>query len=213
MACIICNGETKIIHDTQFDLNYITCSNCGFIAQDRGALITFSDERAEYDRHENSIENEGYVAFFKGFLEAALIPYTTLAKGLDYGSGPEPVLSQVMARDYGVTPDIYDLHYQPKKVYEGKTYDFIVSTEVIEHVQDPKAMLELFHKHLKAEGVVAIMTLFHEDDEGAFLKWWYRRDITHISFFLPKTFEIMARQIGFDMVFCDNKRYITLKKQ
>jgi len=98
-------------------------------------------------------------------------------------------------------------------VYEGRLYDFIVSTEVIEHVKDPKAILELFHEHLKPGGVAAIMTLFHEDEDEKFLKWWYRRDVTHISFFIRRTFEVLAEEIGFDLVFCDDKRYITLRKQ
>lgn len=213
MECIICRCATRVLHDSQFDLDYECCSNCGFIAQDRDELITFSDERVEYDRHENNIENEGYVNFFKRFIDASLIPYAELGDGLDFGSGPEPVLSQVMTRDYDVTPDIYDLHYQPKKVYEGKLYDFIVSTEVIEHVKDPKAILKLFHEHLKPGGIAAIMTLFHEDEDEKFLKWWYRRDVTHISFFVPMTFEVLAEEVGFDLVFCDEKRYITLRKQ
>lgn len=213
MKCHICKEETRNLYDPQFELMYQCCDHCGFIAQDREQLITFVDERKEYDRHENNIANEGYVDFFKRFLDKALLPYAKLSKGLDFGSGPEPVLSQVMTRDYGVTPDIYDLHYQPEKVYMDKLYDFIVTTEVIEHVQDPRNVLDLFHQHLKVGGVVAIMTLFHEEDDALFLNWWYRRDITHISFFLPKTFDFMANEIGFERIFCDDQRYITLRKQ
>lgn len=213
MKCAICDEVTRQLYDPQFDLTYQCCDHCGFIGQDRGQLILFEEEREEYDRHENDINNEGYVNFFKRFLDAALIPYARLGDGLDFGSGPEPVLSQVMARDYGTRPDIYDLHYSPEKVYQGKVYDYIVTTEVIEHVKDPKSVLRMFHQLLKPDGVVAIMTLFHEDDDDLFLKWWYRRDVTHISFFLPRTFDRMAKDIGFKRVYCDDTRYITLRKQ
>lgn len=212
MTCAICHHKTTILYDPQFELEYHSCHNCGFIAQDRNQLILFNEEREEYDRHENSIENEGYVAYFKRFIDAAVIPYAQVGKGLDYGSGPEPVLSQVMLRDYGAEMDIYDLHYQPEKVFEGKVYDYIISTEVIEHVKEPLEVLQLMYQHLKPGGIAAIMTLFHLNDEVKFLDWWYRRDVTHISFFLPKTFRLMAKLIGFEVIYCDDKRYITLKK-
>ncbi len=213
MNCHICHSEARIIEDQQFGLNYYYCLQCGFISQDRESIPAFSDARDEYDRHENSIENEGYVNFFKRFIEASILPFVDQGKGLDFGSGPEPVLSQVLKRDYGLMVDIYDLHYQPVKVYEHQQYDYIVSTEVIEHIEDPMAVMKLWHEHLKPGGVLAVMTLFHEEDEAHFLDWWYRRDITHISFFTVRTFNYMAEKIGFEIIFTDNKRYITFKKK
>lgn len=213
MTCEICGAATKIIHDPQFNLNYHYCEVCQFIAQDRDQLVTFSEEREEYDRHENSIENEGYVRFFKNFLDEGLLPYVTGGHGLDFGSGPEPVLSQVLKRDYGLTVDIYDLHYQPEKVYENKTYDFIVCTEVIEHVTDPMNYFKRFSDHLKPGGILSVMTLFHPDDEAVFLDWWYRRDITHISFFTEKTLAVIAEQTGLERIHTDGKRVATFRKQ
>lgn len=37
--------------------------------------------------------------------------------GLDFGSGPSPVLAMIMERDYGFDMDIYDLFYSPEKPY------------------------------------------------------------------------------------------------
>jgi len=213
MACIICGKGTDPLWDSQFNLTYDCCRHCGFIGQDRGSLVTFQEERDEYDRHENSIENEGYVTYFKKFIDAALVAYREGSQGLDYGSGPEPVLAQVLKRDYGLEVDIYDLHYQPDKVFEGKTYDFITSTEVIEHVKDPVDFVKGFCSLLNPGGIAAIMTLFHPNDDGIFLDWWYRRDITHISFFTPKTFKEIGDQCGMEIIYCDDKRYITLRKR
>lgn len=213
MKCLICKSETKTINDLQFELNYFSCEKCGFIAQDRDSTVSFDEERVEYDRHENNIENEGYVNYFKKFIDKALIPYADLGVGLDFGSGPEPVFSQVMKRDYDAKMDIYDLHYQTEEVYQGKYYDYIVSTEVIEHVSNPLEFLTLLAKHLKPGGVIALMTLFHTCNDAAFLQWWYRRDITHISFFTPMTFRYMAQKLGLEIIYCDDLRYITLKNK
>jgi len=212
MECLICKSATTIRYDEAYKLNYYSCDQCGFIAQDRESIASFEQERKEYDHHENSIDNEGYVAYFKRFIDKALIPYAALGQGLDFGSGPEPVFSQIMKRDYHASMDIYDLHYQPETIYEGKSYDYIVSTEVIEHVKEPLEFLRLLKNHLKPGGVIALMTLFHDGHEAAFLKWWYRRDITHISFFTPTTFRYIAEILGLEIVYCDDLRYITLKK-
>lgn len=213
MTCEVCGSEMLVVEDSQFELNYHHCKTCQFIAQDRQQLVSFTEERKEYDRHENSIDNVGYVKFFKDFLEAGLMPYLDGGTGLDFGSGPEPVLSQVVKRDYDMAMDIYDLHYQPIQVYEGKSYDFIVSTEVIEHLKDPLKYFHFFSEHLKSGGILAIMTLFHDEDMTAFMDWWYRRDITHISFFNQVTFEKLADLTGFEIIFCDARRVITFRKK
>lgn len=211
--CKICNNETTIIYDEKFDNTYYRCPHCEYIFIEDDNIITLEEEREEYDRHENSIENEGYVNMFKGFLDSGLVPFVKGgAYGLDFGSGPEPVLTQVIDRDYNYTMDHYDLHYQPEKVYEGKVYDFVVSTEVFEHLAEAKEILSMLLSHVKNGGVITIMTLFHEKDDDKFLKWWYRRDITHIGFFTPKTFEILGELLGFEVIWSDNRRIITLRK-
>ena len=213
MNCLICGADTEKYHDKQFEIDYHSCPSCEFIFQDRLKLITHEEERDEYDRHENSIENEGYVTYFKRFVDSAVVPFVEGDRGLDFGSGPEPVLSQVLSRDYGMTVDIYDLHYQPKKIYEGKSYDYIISTEVIEHVDNPKEVFHLFHRLLERGGKLSMMTLFHPNDKEKFLKWWYRRDITHISFFTLKTLTVLGNLTGFDVIYTDNNRYITFSKR
>lgn len=213
MKCRICGNDTYVIDDLKFANHYAKCSSCLYIGINENDVITFEEERKEYDRHENTIENEGYVQFFRNFLGGAVLPFINKnGLGLDFGSGPEPVLMQLMKRDYEVDLDYYDLHYQPEPVYEDKSYDFIISTEVIEHILNPDETFAFFAKHLKKDGVLSIMTLFHENDDDQFLKWWYRRDVTHISFFRLETFEVLAKKHGLEIIYTDNKRQITFKK-
>lgn len=212
MTCRICGAITRELLDVKFNNTYDVCERCEFIGIRLSDTISFDDERIEYDRHENTIENEGYVAMFKRFLEASVIPFKKNGTGFDFGSGPEPVLTQVIARDYEFDMDHYDLHYQPIKVHSGKVYDVIVSTEVAEHLQQPMAVFRELVEHMKLGSIVAIMTLFHEGDDGKFLDWWYRRDVTHIAFYTPKTFAYIAKELGLKVIYTDDKRYITLEK-
>ncbi len=202
-----------MIKDEQFDISYYYCKTCEFMQMDDSKRVPFDKEREVYDRHENSIECEGYVNMFQNFINSAVIPFKSSGLALDFGSGPEPVLTQIIKRDYEFDIDNYDLHFQPEKVYEGKKYDVIVSTEVVEHLPDPMEVFRLFHDLLEDGGVLAFMTLFHENDDDAFLKWWYRRDETHISFFTVKTLENIAKSIGFKVIYTDGRRICTFRKQ
>jgi len=179
---------------------------------DANKKLTFEEERQIYDLHINSIENEGYVSMFKNFLNAGVLPFKTSGYLLDYGSGPEPVLTELVNRDYSFLTAHYDLHYAPDKSFENRTYDVIVSTEVIEHVDDPIAFIQSLSHLLAPDGIISIMTLFHSNDDEAFLNWWYRRDATHISFFTETTLKVLAEMTSLHVIYTDGKRITTLKK-
>ncbi len=212
VKCHICASETSDFYDPIFDTNYHHCPICEFIQMETEKIVTFKEERKIYDYHENSLEDEGYVNMFKNFIDQAVIPYINKGTVLDFGSGPEPVLAQLLNRDYEFEVEHYDLHYQPEKVYEGKTYDVVLSTEVVEHLQNPMEYFNLFHSLLKEGGILSFMTLFHNNDEEAFLEWQYRRDVTHISFYSLKTLSIIAKMVGFELIYTDNRRLCTFKK-
>ncbi len=130
---------------------------------------------------------------------------------LDFGSGPTPVLAELLKRR-DIHVEHFDKFYQPKKIYENKKYDLITSTEVFEHLQNPKEVLTMLSKRLNINGTISLMTLFHTDKKDDFLKWWYRRDPTHITFFTPKSISFMAKECGLQVLKHDNKRVIVLKK-
>jgi len=212
MKCKICDCTTKLWEDTQLQKRYFYCPNCQSIHLDSVYYLTLEKEHSLYNNHQNSLENEGYVKMFEDFLDFFWNDLTCKEKALDFGSGPTPVLSQLLTKR-GVHVDYYDKFYQPVKCFEHKTYDFITSTEVFEHLDNPNETLKLLAQHLNPNGMIAIMTLFHSDDEAHFLTWWYRRDPTHIIFYTPKTLEILAQQCGLKVVKTDGKRIAVLQKR
>ncbi len=212
--CIICGSTTWSFHHTIFDVDYHVCDHCEFIFKNPGDLILPDHEFEIYESHENSIEDSRYVAYFKRFLDAAVFPFENgERKGLDFGSGPSPVLSMILERDYGYEMDIYDLFYAPEKVYEGKTYDLITSTEVIEHLADPLVHFQTMKEAMKDNGILSIMTQFHKHDVEHFRTWHYMRDRSHISFYRRKTFMKIAEIVGLEMIYCDDKNYVTFRKK
>lgn len=209
MACKICGSETYELYDAQFEIIYHRCKKCLFVYEDPKFHISSQDELEEYNRHNNSIEDQGYVNMFKRF-QSAFEPFVKGKQVLEFGSGPEPVFSQVLSLDgYDVTS--FDPYYAPDLAYLDKRYDLITSTEVFEHLVEPIKELEKLLDLLKVGGVLAIMTQFVPEDD-VFLKWWYRRDPTHIGFFHHKSFEHLCQVYPIEIVFKNNKDYMIIKK-
>ncbi len=211
--CLICTSTTHKIQHPTFG-TYFECDTCEFIFKSRTEIISNEVEKHIYDQHNNSIDQEGYVDFLYGFLHNALFPHIPEhGKGLDFGSGPTPVLTEILQKYHGCSMDIYDLFYSPEKVYIDKKYDFITSTEVVEHLIDPMKYFKLFKELLNENGVLAIMTLFHPRDYHCFMSWHYIRDLSHVSFYTVKTMEYIAKEIGLKIIYTNNNRYVTFKSQ
>lgn len=207
--CRICGSETEPIHHPRSGVFY-HCSSCEFISKSKDDIISHVDELKIYSTHENSIDDPRYVEYFYNFLDEAVFPFVKgEIHGLDFGSGPSPVLAQILKRDQNYEMDIYDFFYAPDKVYLSKRYDLIVCTEVVEHLSDPMAYFKLFKQLLKPEGILAIMTLFHNNDRAYFMDWHYARDLSHISFYTPKTLALIASKVGLKIIHTNNVRFIT----
>jgi len=211
--CKICSGETTVLRDEKFEIDYYSCNHCYYIFSDDKDIVSPEKEISLYRQHNNTMENEGYVNMFKEFIKITVDPYAERIKtALDFGCGPGPVLAALLKKR-GFEVDIYDPYFAPDKVYEEKSYDLITSTEVFEHLQDPLGTAALLKKHLRNNGILAIMTLFHPGDKDLFLKWWYRHDPTHISFYRPETFEVLANKLNLEVLTVDGKNICVLAEQ
>lgn len=212
MQCRICQSDTReLVHPSNGQV-FHECLKCQFISKDPAFYLSSKKEFEQYEHHENSIDDPDYVAFFEEFLQAAVFPFVNDGKeALDFGSGPSPVLAQILERDYDYDVTIYDLFYEPETDYKNQTYDLITTTEVMEHIPDPietfKELKALMHK----DSILSVMTLFHPKDDTKFWGWHYIRDFTHISFFTPEAMKIIADKVGLEVVYCDDYRYTTFK--
>lgn len=212
--CIICGSQTIEIYHEIMKINYYYCEFCQFISKDLNINLTKENERSRYDFHQNSINDPKYVEYFHYFIYKIILNYCKPGmKGLDFGSGSEPVLATILERNCGFKMDIYDLYYSPLKIYIGNRYDFITSTEVFEHLRNPLDYFKLMKRHLKEDGVLALTTNFHQNSDQHFKNWHYMRDHSHVSFYSPRTFEVIAHIIGFELIYHDEKKYVVFKKK
>ncbi len=90
--CRLCQGEDcRPFHDD--GRRYFRCPNCGLVFSHPECYLSAEDERAVYDRHQNSPDDSRYRQFLSRLFEpmAARLPSGSL--GLDFGSGPGPTQS------------------------------------------------------------------------------------------------------------------------
>ncbi len=210
--CRICGQNTKKIVDIKKDITYYRCKSCGFIYLDNKNIIDSCSEKKHYEKHNNGFDSLGYVKMFEDFIDVAIEPYIKSIKtALDFGCGKGPVLAELLHRK-GIEVDKYDIYFYPKEVYKGKKYDLITSTEVFEHIKEPIESLKLLSQYTNKNGYIILMTKFPPLNKDEFLNWWYRRDITHISFFTPKSFEIMAKKMDLKIVKTLNNNIVIFQK-
>ena len=106
----------------------------------------------------------------------------------------------------------YDLFFcDDQSVLQEKTYDFIVSTEVFEHLADPAGMADRLFSFLKPRGILALMTRFYEKDTD-FKTWFYKDDETHICFFTRESLLWLGESRNLDISFRD-KDMVIIKRR
>ncbi|CAA6803170.1 MAG: Putative methyltransferase associated with DUF414 [uncultured Campylobacterales bacterium] len=209
--CKICENKTRELKDIKKSLTYFRCNSCGFTSLDEKNIVDKNTEKKHYEKHENSFEDLGYVKMFEDFVDVAVKPLGAIQTALEFGCGFAPVLCSLLEKR-GITVHKYDYYFHPVKIYENKKYDLITSTEVFEHLKDPLITFDLLTKCLSEDGYLVLMTKFTLNNDQEFLKWWYRRDITHISFFTPKSFEVIASKFGLKVLKTINENIVVFKK-
>ncbi len=210
--CLICNTDTHSIYDSEIKVTHHVCDGCGYTFKDSKNHPTHDHEHALYKNHQNTMENTGYVNMFERFLKASVDPYVSEGEALDFGSGPGPVLYELLKRR-GFSAEHYDPYFNPDTSVFKNSYALITSTEVFEHLSDPAGEFKRLAGRLKDGGYLAIMTSLRPKEDETFLTWWYRRDQTHIGFFTEKAFEKLSQQANLSFVYTNHKNYFLFKKE
>ena len=176
----------------KLERRYLSCDSCGLVFVPSQYQLTIDEQRDRYLEHNNSPTDTGYRKFLsrlKNQMTPYLIPGQT---GLDYGSGPGPTLS-LMLESEGYRMEIFDPIFADHKENLDKLYDFVVSTETVEHFTKPNEDFQLLHDLVRPGGLIGIMTAILYEGIN-FEDWYYRLDPTHVSFYRPRTMEFVADQ-------------------
>jgi SAM-dependent methyltransferase len=193
--CPLCGGASRLFHRS--DREFLRCGACALTFVPAALHSSPADEKARYETHRNSPADAGY----RAFLDRLLLPLAARAapgeRGLDFGSGPGPTAS-VMMRERGFVMKDWDPFFAPDEAALSGTYDFVVCTEVVEHLRRPAEVFERLDALLRPGGTLGVLTGVLEDD-ASFPAWWYHRDLTHIAFYRPETLAFIAKRHGWTL--------------
>lgn len=176
---------------------YYQCSQCSLIFVPRNLLIAEKEEKLRYESHKNDALDAGYKAYL-GKIADSLLPFLADdSQGLDFGSGRTTLLADLL-KEKGINVESYDLFFRPDEKIWSRHYDFIVLSEVVEHLREPLETLKSLKEILTKDGQLFIKTKFYPKEKKNFENWFYKRDMTHVQFFSDSSMRFLARSLGFE---------------
>ncbi|UTF61137.1 class I SAM-dependent methyltransferase [Gilvimarinus sp. DA14] len=208
-TCPLCSSRRSCEYFSEPRRSYWKCLCCQLVFVPPHFYLSAQAEKAEYDLHQNSPDDPGYRKFLSRAVNPLQQRLAPGATGLDFGSGPEPVL-QIMLHELGFSVAIYDLFYAANTSVWEQTYDFIIATEVVEHLHAPGDELQRLWHCLRPGGLLLLMTK-RVIDVNAFSRWHYKNDPTHVCFFSEATFNWLADHWQAELTLVD-KDVVILQK-
>lgn len=203
MTCPLCqNKSTNFFKDI-----YFKCSCCKAIFKKPDLHLKGNDEKNIYDKHVNISTDIRYQNFLSPITNSVLNDFDPNSKGLDFGCGKDSAIIKVL-KDNSFKIVGYDIFYKNDKELLEKKYDYITSSEVIEHFQNPKKEFDLFLSILQKDGALYLMTEIYNETID-FEKWYYKNDPTHIFLYQKETFEWIKKNYAFKKLIIE-KRLIKL---
>lgn len=188
--CPLCGSSSELYHQDK-QRSYQQCESCELVFVPRSELVTSEAEKSRYDAH----ETDNYYQTYLSTIAAAIMPHRkTHEHGLDFGCGKTTALGDIIGN-----VESYDLFYRPDQSLLTKKYDFIILSEVIEHLRDPKQTMDELKK-LAPKFFIKTKLL---PEKSKFADWFYKRDVTHIQFFNESSFNALGfrewKKIGEDI--------------
>ncbi len=175
------------------------CRRCDLVYVPAAFHLDAAAEKRRYDQHRNDPRDPAYRAFLNRLMAPLLARLPTGAQGLDYGAGPGPTLSLMLA-EQGHPMAIYDVFYAPDEAVLARRYDFLTCTETMEHFSAPRREWLRFLTLVREGGWLGIMTQLREPAVD-FASWYYKNDETHVCFYSRATFDYLARLHGLEVYF------------
>jgi len=201
--CRLCGQETIPFYGNVF----FQCSNCKGISKKTSLLPDLDKEKKRYDHHQNS-PSDGYAEFVSPLLNHLLNSFTNKNIGLDFGCGPDSVISKILTEKKYIIKK-FDPFYENHPEILEENYDFVIVIEVVEHFHQPFLEFKKLKNLLNVNGELLIMThLF--DTSINFEKWYYKNDFTHVFFYTHETFDWIKKQYNFSELEI-NGRFIRLR--
>ena len=200
MQCNICGANSEFFDQAQilrkYLVRYFRCMACGFVQTETPYWME--------EAYSSAISQQDPGILFRNLLNQRLttavlnllFPHSELS--LDYGAG-HGIFVRLM-RDAGFRFYWYDLHARNDYARgfeheDNRTYDFLTSFEVLEHLAHPLVELS---KMMSLSPNILVSTVLLPHPMPKISAWWYSSTATgqHISFYTLESLRLIARKFG-----------------
>ncbi len=192
--CLLCNRVGEVFYKDKKQL-YLKCTRCSAIFMSGAILPDREAEKLRYMEHNNDVNDPGYRKFVSPITSAIMSRFTPGHKGLDFGAGTGPVISEILQEE-GYSIEQYDPFFFNDTALLERKYDYIACCEVIEHFHDPEKEFRLLRRMLLPGGRLFCMTDIY-DHTIDFARWYYKNDPTHVFIYQRETLEMIRKEFGF----------------
>lgn len=191
MNCPLCSSADILSFHRDTRRDYWRCEHCALVFVPPAQYLSPTAEKAEYDKHQNDVSDEGYRGFLSHLAAPLMAEMSPASRVLEFGCGPGPALAN-MLQSAGHDVTLYDAFYYPDTtVLQPASFDVVTATEVIEHLHHPAQVIAAWFGYLVPGGRLGIMTKTVIDAQR-FAHWHYKNDLTHVCFYSTETFDYIA---------------------
>jgi hypothetical protein len=197
--CPLCHcDQVQFFHQDKKRAFYC-CDTCDLVFADAASHLPPMAERQRYGRSRISQKQKQLSQFVFPFLKQLQQLHSGQLTGLNFGRILEAANLKLIT-DAGHILNQYDPFLAPEHTLLKREYDFIVCYRVFEHFQYPMKEWHLLSRLLNPGGWLAINTPLLTDLQ-AFGKWHHKNNLTHVSFYQKSTFEYLAANSEFTLLF------------
>jgi len=202
--CLICSSESNLflIKD---ELPYFKCSNCDLIFADPKSYDEFNKEfynNKFYSDNEDEWSKEERLNLFKIILDIAIKESTSKLNIIkpsiiDFGAGIKDLAEKKeMYKKLTFFDEFFSSPYLSKKEeIQGKTFDAMICTEVVEHVFDQHNLFKEISSFLKPNKSCFATTLLHDHN---FVLNYLNPSVGHVCLHSKKSMAIVTYEYGLE---------------
>lgn len=192
--CPLCGQPGPALFHRDRVRSYRRCGTCALVFVPAAEHLSAAAEKAQYDHHENALDDPGYRRFLSRLAQPVLARVPAGTEGLDVGCGPAPLLARLLVEG-GLRMQVYDPFYAADATVWTRRWDLLTASEVVEHFRAPGQEFDRLFAALNPGGLLAVMTK-RVRDADAFARWHYILDPTHVAFYAEDTFAWLAARHG-----------------
>ncbi len=200
--CPLCKNMGKEFYQD----SYFLCENCNGIFLNPTRYLSPKDEKKRYETHLNDVNDKRYQNFVMPLVSHVLANYNSTDLGLDFGAGTEPVVSKLLS-DKGYLIKQYDPFFANDENILKYQYDYIVSSEVVEHFHNPDLEFVKLRSLLRKGGELICKTHIYNPDIK-FSNWYYKNDLTHVFIYQKETIEYIANHFAMRITRLDDRIFV-----